>query len=251
MTDSSLKLVEIYQRLRNRLQGLVERGDWGPHITGAYQPLEYAWRPFQDFLQLMQDGPKEVLFLGMNPGPHGMAQTGVPFGSVGIVREWFQITKEVSQPFNVHPALAIDGFSHKKQEVSGQRFWGLMRQRFETVQAFFKTQAVHSFCPLLFFAKSGANVTPERLPKEIRTPLLDPCIQALRELVELWKPQAVVALGAWAQTMAQASLKTTARLVKIPHPSPANPNSRNWLTQVPQILEAEGLWSTGSAPHAS
>ncbi|NNM67247.1 MAG: single-stranded DNA-binding protein, partial [Spirochaetales bacterium] len=144
-----MKLVEIYQRLKDNLQGLVERGEWGPRITGAYQPLEYAWEPFQDFLELMHGGAKAVLFLGMNPGPHGMAQTGVPFGSVSIVREWFQIAKEVKQPFNAHPALSIDGFLHKKQEVSGQRFWGLMRQRFGSVQFFFHAHAVHSFCPLL------------------------------------------------------------------------------------------------------
>ena len=248
MTNSFLTLVEIYKRLKNDLQGLLERGDWGPRVAGAYQPLEYAWDPFHDFLELMQDGPKDVLFLGMNPGPHGMVQTGVPFGSVGIVREWFHITREVHQPFNAHPALVIDGFLHKKQEVSGQRFWGLMRHRFDTVQIFFKTHAVHSFCPLLFFAASGANVTPEHLPRKIREPLLAPCRRALRDLVDLWRPQAVVTLGTWAQAMAQESLETTAaRLVKIPHPSPANPNSKNWTTQVPPTLEAEGLWTKSKA----
>ena len=34
---------------------------------------------------------KRVVFLGMNPGPFGMAQVGVPFGEVAAVRDWLRI----------------------------------------------------------------------------------------------------------------------------------------------------------------
>lgn len=46
----------------------------------VYNPLDYAWGIHEKYLKLAGQGKKKVIFLGMNPGPFGMAQTGVPFG---------------------------------------------------------------------------------------------------------------------------------------------------------------------------
>ena len=41
-------------------------------------------------------GPKRVVLLGMNPGPFGMMQTGVPFGEIAAVRDLSLI--HISEP---------------------------------------------------------------------------------------------------------------------------------------------------------
>lgn len=49
-----------------------------PEPVGViYNPVDYAWEPHHNYVTRYCQGPKEVLFLGMNPGPFGMAQTGV------------------------------------------------------------------------------------------------------------------------------------------------------------------------------
>lgn len=49
------------------------------NIAAVYNPLEYAANLHCDFLRKYLDGPKSVLFIGMNPGPYGMVQTAVNF----------------------------------------------------------------------------------------------------------------------------------------------------------------------------
>ena len=46
-------------------------------VTHVYNPLEYAIEPHTTYLHKYCTSTKSVLFLGMNPGPFGMAQTGV------------------------------------------------------------------------------------------------------------------------------------------------------------------------------
>ena len=45
-----------------------------------YNPLEYAWQMHEAYLSRFVSRPTRTLLLGMNPGPFGMAQNGVPFG---------------------------------------------------------------------------------------------------------------------------------------------------------------------------
>jgi hypothetical protein len=59
---------------------------FGPPVSHVYHPLIYAAEPHRRYLRLYGDRPKEVVLVGMNPGPWGMAQTGVPFGEIGAVR---------------------------------------------------------------------------------------------------------------------------------------------------------------------
>ena len=46
-------------------------------VAACYDPIEYAAEIHCAYLQRFLDGPKPVLFIGMNPGPWGMCQTGV------------------------------------------------------------------------------------------------------------------------------------------------------------------------------
>ena len=46
-------------------------------VTHIYDPVSYAVQTHRNFLSRFAPGSKKVLFLGMNPGPFGMAQNGV------------------------------------------------------------------------------------------------------------------------------------------------------------------------------
>lgn len=48
----------------------------GP-VAAVYNPVEYAAELHCAYLEKYLTGPKTVLFIGMNPGPWGMVQTGV------------------------------------------------------------------------------------------------------------------------------------------------------------------------------
>lgn len=46
-------------------------------VRYVYNPLEYAWDTHRLYAEKYCHSGQSVLFLGMNPGPFGMAQTGV------------------------------------------------------------------------------------------------------------------------------------------------------------------------------
>ena len=67
-------LIEIEQRLCTDLLKI----DYSPcGVQYVYNPLDYASETHSDFVLKYGNGLKKILFLGMNPGPFGMAQNGV------------------------------------------------------------------------------------------------------------------------------------------------------------------------------
>uniref|UniRef100_A0A669QQ87 Single-strand-selective monofunctional uracil-DNA glycosylase 1 n=1 Tax=Phasianus colchicus TaxID=9054 RepID=A0A669QQ87_PHACC len=71
-------LAERFLQLEREHNSLLrELPPFGAPVSHVYSPLDYAWEPHRDFVRRYCRGPKRVLFLGMNPGPFGMAQTGV------------------------------------------------------------------------------------------------------------------------------------------------------------------------------
>jgi single-strand selective monofunctional uracil DNA glycosylase len=70
---------------------MPEKLRFAPPVTHVYNPLTYAWQRARGISGGASAArAKEVVFLGMNPGPFGMAQTGVPFGEVAAVRDWMR-----------------------------------------------------------------------------------------------------------------------------------------------------------------
>ncbi|MBN1838257.1 MAG: single-stranded DNA-binding protein, partial [Spirochaetales bacterium] len=148
----------------------------------VYNPLQYARRPHEAYLTLYGGSRKRVVFVGMNPGPWGMAQTGVPFGEVGIVRDWLRIQRPVERPPAEHPKRPVAGFATLRSEASGRRLWGLVRERFRTPQAFFVEHFVDNYCPLLFLDGAGHNLTPDKLRAPDRERLYPPCDEHMRRV---------------------------------------------------------------------
>ncbi|XP_067170143.1 single-strand selective monofunctional uracil DNA glycosylase [Apteryx mantelli] len=161
----------------------------------------------------------------MNPGPFGMAQTGVPFGDAWHVREWLQVTGRVEKPPSEHPKRPVLGLECRQAEVSGTRFWGLVRTLCPDPRRFFRHCFVHNHCPLLFVARSGRNVTPAELPASQRARLLGACDEALARAVALLGVALVVAVGRFAERRARRALAAAGLAVRVevlPHPSPRN-----------------------------
>ena len=225
-------LVSVAERLRRRTRRLR----FAPPVTHVYAPLDYAWAPHRLYLERYGAGPREILFLGMNPGPFGMAQNGIPFGDTAMVRDWLGIEAPVERPRREHAKRPVMGFEMTRGEVSGARLWGWARERFGTPERFFRRAFVWNYCPLSFMSESGRNVTPDKLPRAERDPLFAICDEALGEVIACLRPETVVGIGGFAARRAAAPARSAgARCGTAPHPSPASPAAnRGW----PGIFDA-------------
>jgi single-strand selective monofunctional uracil DNA glycosylase len=212
-------------------------------VTHVYNPLSYARASHEEYLARFARPGCEALLLGMNPGPWGMAQTGVPFGEVASVRDWLEIQAPVGRPDPEHPARPVEGLDCRRSEVSGARLWGWARSRFATPEAFFERFFIWNFCPLAFLEESGRNRTPDKLPAAERTPLFAACDRALGRIVTHLRPRIVVGIGRFASDQAARVLAGRGvALGTILHPSPASPiANRGWAEQAERQLEELGL----------
>ena len=214
-------------------------------VTHVLNPLNYGWAPHEEYLRRFGEGRKRVVFLGMNPGPFGMVQVGVPFGEVNAVRDWMRIDAPVEQPRAPNPSRPIEGFACQRSEVSGLRLWALFSSRFPDARDFFADHFVLNYCPLAFFDKAR-NVTPDKLPKSETTPLYAACDAHLRACVDALAPDWLIGIGKFAETQARLAISQShpkVRIGTILHPSPASPiANRGWAPQAAAQLAALGIW---------
>lgn len=234
------KLTRIAQELSDAVDGLT----FDDPVTHVYNPLEYARIPQSAYLERYGSAtPREILMVGMNPGPWGMAQTGVPFGEIAHVRDWMGIAGAVERPDDENPNREIVGFDCERSEVSGRRLWSWAAQRFGSAENFFERFFVWNYCPLVFMEESGRNYTPNKLPKAKRDELFAPCDAALREIVEYLQPELVIGIGAFAEKRSKRALKNVeVEIGRVLHPSPASPKAnRGWAEQAEKELAELGI----------
>lgn len=227
-----------------RMVKAVDELSFAEPTTHVYNPLDYAWAPHEQYIRLHGNSLKKVVFMGMNPGPFGMAQTGVPFGEVEHVRDWIGVEAEVQKPVNENPKRLIEGFACRRSEVSGRRLWSAFKERFGSADAFFADHFVLNYCPLVFMEASGKNRTPDKMPAAEVEPLYAACDQHLRELVEILQPDWLIGVGAFAEGRAKQALDgMPVQVSRILHPSPASPAAnRGWAEQATKQLLALGIW---------
>jgi single-strand selective monofunctional uracil DNA glycosylase len=232
-----------FQSLTDALVADVAPLRFGPPVTHVYNPLVYARAGWDQYLNRCGRPPKEVVLLGMNPGPWGMAQTGVPFGEVATVRDWLGVRAEIGHPLNPHPDRPVDGFDCARSEVSGRRLWGWAQDRFGTPERFYQRFFVANYCPLMFMEESGRNRTPDKLKKAEKAPLFAACDAALHALVDILQPQWVVGVGKFAESRARTALeKHPVSVGGITHPSPANPKAnQGWAALIETELSEMGI----------
>jgi len=243
----SAQLIDSARRLRLAVGHL----QFGPPVACVYNPLDYAWPAHELYLRKYADRPKRVLFLGMNPGPFGMVQTGVPFGEIAAVRDWLGVEAPVGKPTREHPRRPITGFACHRSEVSGRRLWALFAERFRTPELFALEHLVVNYCPLAFVEATGRNRTPDKLPAAEREALLAACDEHLRTVVAVLQPEWLIGVGDFAFRRAVEVFPAgTPRLGRILHPSPASPAAnRDWAATAVKQLQRLGLWT--SAPSSS
>lgn len=227
-----------------QLSAAVDALEFAAPTTHIYNPLDYAWAGHASYLRQWANSRKKVVFMGMNPGPFGMAQVGVPFGEISLVRDWVGVNEPIQSPKNEHPKRPIEGFACQRSEVSGRRLWGLFSERYPQPADFFADHFVANYCPLVFMEESGKNRTPDKLPAAEIESLYAVCDTHLRALVDALQPDWVIGVGAFAEGRAKAALQGyDVKIGRILHPSPASPAAnRGWAEQATQQLQALGVW---------
>ncbi len=233
------QLVKIARDLVKELRPLR----FGDPITHVYNPLEYCRETHEDYLRRFARQGVEVVLLGMNPGPFGMAQTGVPFGEVKLVRDWIGVRGKIGKPPDEHLKRPVLGFDCKRSEVSGARLWGWARETFDTPERFFARFFVINYCPLVFMEESGRNRTPDKCARDEREALFEICDRALRRNIEELEPTFVLGVGNFAQTRARLVLDDLPiKIGKVLHPSPQSPAAnRGWAKAVEEDLGRYGI----------
>ena len=213
-------------------------------VAFIYNPLDYAREAHELYLRRFATGPRRIVFLGMNPGPFGMMQTGVPFGEIAAVRDWMGITAPVASPKRAHPKRPVEGFACTRSEVSGRRLWGLFAERFGSAEKFFVEHFVVNYCPLAFLDEGGRNLTPDKFPASVGEKLLAACDEHLHRVTEALQPEWVVGVGDFAEKRARAALEgVSVRFGKILHPSPASPAAnRGWSAAATRQLIVQKIW---------
>jgi single-strand selective monofunctional uracil DNA glycosylase len=234
-------LVASAEALANALRDLR----FSPPVSHVYHTLDYTWDAHRHYLERFGKGPKRVVFMGMNPGPYGMTQTGIPFGEIAAVRDWMGIECHIPKPPLEHPKRPIEGFLCKRSEVSGRRLWGLFAQRFPNPDDFFRNHFVVNYCPLVWMSATGANLTPDKLPAAEMAPVEAACQEHLRQVIAALQPAYLIGVGAFAEERLRRAAGSTGTAVigKILHPSPASPAAnRGWAEAASSQLAALGAW---------
>lgn len=219
-------------------------------VTHVYNPYDYAYPMHEQYVRRYGATTKRVVFLGMNPGPWGMAQTGAPFGEVAAVRDYLKLDAPVGKPKNEHPKRPVEGLCCTRSEVSGRRLWGLLADRYPNAEDFFNSTTsggggfILNYCPLVFMEAGGKNRTPDKLPAEEREPLEHACDKHLRAVVEALSPKWVIGVGAFAEKQAKRVLgDLDCTFGRVLHPSPASPiANRGWAPQAEKQLVEMGVW---------
>jgi single-strand selective monofunctional uracil DNA glycosylase len=241
-TNVATDLLAAAAKLRKTLRKLR----FSSPVVHVYNPLDYAWACYESYLRQYALGPKRVVFIGMNPGPFGMVQTGVPFGEVNAVRNWLRLSGPICKPPLEHPRRPVLGLECERSEVSGQRLWGLFASRFGTAQKFFEKHMVLNYCPLAFMEASGRNRTPDKLPAAEKESLFKACDKNLYEAIQILKPDWLIGIGDFAFRRAQLLFPSgQPKVGQILHPSPANPAAnRAWAKIATRQLEGLGVWKS-------
>ena len=238
------RILEFYTQLCDEVDGLT----FSYPVMQTYNPLRYAWHGFSQYME-KSPGKARVVFVGINPGPWGMTQTGVPFGEINAVKNFLGIRElDITPPENEHPSYPVQGLKCQRSEVSGRRLWALFQEHYGTAENFFADAIVLNYCPLFFIARTDAggirNFTPDKLNQDESEQLFEYCDMCLIRTLEILRPEFVVGIGNFAYKRAKTILiSIDAEIVKILHPSPASPAAnKDWSGKVTEQLRAAGVW---------
>ena len=220
------QLIELASSLRDEVEDYAVRLESEGTAEVVYNPLMYAWNVHEAYLKTCADKGARTVLLGMNPGPHGMGQMGIPFAATSVVRNLLGISDiEVDIPRRMHPNRPVNGLKHPKEEVSGTRLWGILSQRYGTSDEIFRNVFVLNHCPLMIFSgPRGTNITPNNMSGSVLDELLAACDEHLRAVVTTLGANNVIGVGKYAESRARKALSESQTTIQSCwHPSPASP----------------------------
>ncbi|XP_059053181.1 single-strand selective monofunctional uracil DNA glycosylase-like isoform X1 [Achroia grisella] len=211
-------------------------------VQCIYNPTIYARNTFEQYVRKYCNTKKKVMFFGMNPGPWGMSQTGVPFGEVASVRDWLHIIGPVGKPPTELSNRQVNGFNCKRPEISGKRFWGLFKKICRNPENFFHSSFVYNYLPQQWMKNSGANVTPGEFSASDMRPLYAICDPIFVKVLEIYEVETIIAVGKFCEKRAQKAIKqylpnATIQIFYLPHPSPRSVNNTNWEEKAENCLK--------------
>ena len=238
------ELIQAAARLRDDVDKIGQNLIQDEKIDYVYNPLIYAWEPHKAFIELGGGKGAKTLLLGMNPGPHGMGQMGIPFSATTVVRDLLNIRDlEVKQPRNLHPKRPVTGLNWHKEEVSGTRLWNLLEEQYGDSEKIFSNVFVVNHCPLMLFnGERATNITPDKISGEYAKELIQRCDQHLKEVVKIMGIEKVIGIGKYAEKRAMEALKgMNIEIVSCWHPSPASPlanrnKGKDWRENISSVL---------------
>nr|CAD7573437.1 unnamed protein product [Timema californicum] len=207
MGSTSFFLSDQFLTIELQLSTQMKALRYNHHVAYIYDPVEYAYNLHAQFTHKFCQSTKKILFLGMNPGPWGMSQTGVPFGEVKVVRDWMRLSGEVGHPIKEHPSRPVLGLACHRSEISGRKFWGLFQELCKEPQHFFQHAFVYNYCPLAFLSSSGKNITPAEFKADERKLMNQICDEALCKIITLLQVQMIIGLGKFAEKRASLAIK--------------------------------------------
>ena len=240
----SKELINCAASLRDDVEKLAKKIELEGSTEIVYNPLIYAWEIHEEYLRLAGDGGAKNVLLGLNPGPHGMGQMGIPFAATSVVRDLLGITGiPVGEPRRKPPSRPVNGLSHPKEEVSGTRLWGVLAERYGNAKEIFSNVFPVNYCPLMIFSGPRAtNITPNNIKGTAVKELLVRCDQHLLELVEILGAHTVIGVGKFAEYRARKAMHGSEVSVKSCwHPSPASPlanrnGGADWRENISSVL---------------
>ncbi|KAH8271369.1 hypothetical protein KR018_007666 [Drosophila ironensis] len=233
-----------FSQIEEDLNKALEELEPASNIACIYNPLVYASRLHGDYLRRYLSGPKKLVLVGMNPGPNGMGQTGIPFGNVRTVKVMMQLSGTVDKPAVEHPKRPVVGLDCHIEEPSGVRLWELFLRLSGNMDTFSQQCFVHNFCPLAFFDEAGRNLTPSELKGTYKTRIRDLCLEALEQQLALLKPTIVVAVGEYVHSVLKRSdycKSDSISVLRLAHPSPRSVNNTNWPEKAEAFLVEHDL----------
>ncbi|XP_052866599.1 single-strand selective monofunctional uracil DNA glycosylase [Anopheles cruzii] len=245
-TDGTVPFWQQLYRIELDLSADLRKVSLPADVAACYDPIAYAETIHSAYLHRFLDGPKQVLFVGMNPGPWGMCQTGVPFGYIPAVRDWMGLKGTVLKPSDELSVRPVEGLSCTREEQSGKRWWGLYEELCGSPENFFNACFVYNLCPLAFFHKSGRNITPSELKGQAKREVQSIAEQHLIIALRLLQPKIIISVGRYTEDrvkalMKQNQLDPTIRTLCMPHPSPRSLNNTNWNEKAKHWLAEHGI----------
>ncbi|XP_045502500.1 single-strand selective monofunctional uracil DNA glycosylase [Colias croceus] len=238
ISDDFIRIIENYNEL-------LENFKIPATIKHVYNPTVYAEYTFRMYVKKYCNTKKKIMFFGMNPGPWGMSQTGVPFGEVSSVRDWLGIEGPVQKPLNENEARPVNGFKCTRTEISGKRFWGLFNKLCGVPENFFKTSFVYNYINQQWMNSKGCNITPADFKVSDMEPLYSMGDCVLADVLRLYEVETIVAIGRFCLTRAQKTISQYAlqniKVVYLMHPSPRVVNNGNWEQRAIECLRSHDL----------